>query len=340
MSAVNHAPSEPLPSPIRMAEVLAAFSLATDLGTGKSMGHALRACYLGMAMARELRLSTSEQAELYYSFLLMHSGCAALSLALVPVIKGDELAAIADITLRDESNLLELLGWMRRNVSPGAPLPTRILNLIQALLHGPDDGGVRGVCEVAVRVAQRLDMPQGVQNAVRHYLERWDGKGPYGLQGNAIPLNARLLHIALKIEACNTVYGRDAAETMALEQKGKIFGPHVVEVFLSVARKSSLWETLAKQDLWDIVLDLEPDSPHRHIGEAKLDDVALAAADFVDLKSPLTVGHSRETAHFAVCIARRMDLPHPRLRLSAGPHWFMISDISLCPDTSCSIRTS
>lgn len=41
-----------------MAEVLAAFSLATDLGVGKSMGHALRACYLGMEMARELRLST------------------------------------------------------------------------------------------------------------------------------------------------------------------------------------------------------------------------------------------------------------------------------------------
>ena len=69
-----------------MVEVLAAFSLATDLGTGKPMGHALRACYLGMAMARELRLSTWEQAELYYSFFLMHSGCAALSLAMAPVI--------------------------------------------------------------------------------------------------------------------------------------------------------------------------------------------------------------------------------------------------------------
>lgn len=305
----NHVPSEPQHGPIRMAEVLGAFSFATDLGTGKSMGHALRACYLGVAMARELRLSTSEQAELYYSFLLMHSGCAALSLAMAPVIKGDELAAIGDITLRDDSNLLEMLGWLRRNVSPDAPLPTRILNLIQALLHNPDDGDVRGVCEVAVRVAQRLDMPQGVQKAVRHYLERWDGKGPFGLEGNAIPLNARLLHMALKVEACNTVYGRDAAEAMALKQKGRIFGPQVVDVFLSVARESSLWETLASQDLWEVVLDLEPDSPHRYIGEAKLDDVALAAADFVDLKSPLTVGHSRETARFAECIARRLDLP-------------------------------
>lgn len=310
MSTANRSPAEALRSPIRLAEVLAAFSLATDLGTGKSMGHALRACYLGMAMAREMRLPASQQVELYYGFLLMHSGCAAASLSLAPIIQGDELAAIADITLRDDANLLEMLGWMRRNVSPNAPLARRIRNLLQALRHNPeDDGGIRGVCEVAVRVAQRLDMPQGVQDAVHYYLERWDGKGPYRLEGDAIPLNARLLHIALKIEACNTVYGRDAAEAMALAQKGKIFCPQVVEVFLSIDKNAGLWKTLARQDLEDIVLDLEPDSPYRDIGEAKLDDVALAAADFVDLKSPITAGHSRETAHFAVCIARRMELP-------------------------------
>jgi HD-GYP domain-containing protein (c-di-GMP phosphodiesterase class II) len=313
MATVRHAPSEPLHSPIRMAEVLAAFSFATDLGTGKSMGHAIRACYLGMTMARELRLSTAEQAELYYSFLLMHSGCTSLSLTLAPVIHGDELAAIADITLRDDANLLEVLNWLRRNVSPEEPLPTRTLNLIRALLNGHDAVDARGVCEVAVRVAQRLGMPQGVQNGVLHYLERWDGKGPFGLRENAIPLNARLLQMALKIEACHTATGPHEAEAMAHEQKGRSFDPQVVDVFLSVARKSTLWETLAQQDIWEIVLDLEPDSPHRYMDEAKLDDVALAAADFVDLKSPFTVGHSRETAGFAEGIARRMDLPRSEI---------------------------
>jgi HD-GYP domain-containing protein (c-di-GMP phosphodiesterase class II) len=296
-----------------MAEILAAFSLATDLGVGKSMGHALRACYLGMAMASELRLSTSKQAELYYSFLLMHSGCTAASLALTPIIKGDELAALADVTLRDDSNLIEMLGWLRRNVSPDASFLTRTRNLLQALLHNPDEGDIRGVCEVAVRVAQRLDMPEGVQNAVRHYLERWDGKGPFSLEGSAIPLNARLLHMALVTEACNAVHGHGVAESIALKQRGRMFDPQVVDVFLSVAKTSGLWETLARQDLGEVVLDLEPDSPYRYVDEAKLDDVALAAADFVDLKSPLTVNHSRETAHFAECIARRMDLPHSEI---------------------------
>ncbi|RPJ02332.1 MAG: HD domain-containing protein, partial [Chloroflexi bacterium] len=309
MSTAKYSPIDHPPGPTRLAEVLAALSFATDLGTGKSMGHAIRACYLGMDLAHELGLSTAEQADLYYSFLLMHSGCTSLSLALTPLIKGDELAAIGDVTLRDDTRTLEMLGWLRRNVSPDAPLPTRVLNLLQALLHSQDTGDVRGVCEVAFRVAQRLDMPPGVQNAVRHYLERWDGKGPFGLRGSAIPLNARLLHLALKVEACHTAFGRHEAEAMILEHKGRIFDPEMVDSFLSVARKPALWETLAQQDPWQVVLDLEPDSPNRYIEEARLDNVTLAAADFVDLKSPFTVGHSRETARFAEAIARRMGLP-------------------------------
>ncbi len=310
LSMVRHNPSKLLQGPIRMAEVLAALSLATDLGTGKPMGHAIRACTLGMEMAGELRLSTAEQAELYYSFLLMHSGCTVLSLGLAPAIQGDELAAIGDITLRDDTNPLVMLDWMRRYVSAGAPLPTRTLNIIGMLLHARDsEDHLRGVCEVAVRVAQRLGMPQGVQDAVRHYLERWDGKGPYGLAGGEIPLKARLLHTALKIEAAYTARGRNEAEAMALAQKGKIFDPQMVAAFLIVARNTGLWETLAKKDLWQVVLDLEPDSPYRNMNEAKLDDVALAVADFVDLKSPFTVGHSRETARIGEGIARRMGLP-------------------------------
>jgi HD-GYP domain-containing protein (c-di-GMP phosphodiesterase class II) len=310
MAKANRSPSDRLQNPIRMAEVLAALSLATDLGTGKPMGHAMRACYLGMEIAREMRFSIAEQAELYYSFLLMHSGCTALSLALTPAIQGDELAAIGDATFRDDTNPLEMLDWMRRYVSPDAPLLSRALNFIGMLFHSRDSGDhLRGACEVAVRVADRLGMPQGVQDSVRYYLERWDGKGPFGLAGSEIPLNARLLELALKIEAINTARGRDEAEAMALEQKGKTFDPQIVDIFLEVAKIKDLWETLGKKDVWEELLDLEPDSPYRHIEDEKLDDVALAVSDFVDLKSPSGVSHSRETARIAEAIASRMDLP-------------------------------
>ncbi len=278
------------------------------------MGHAMRACTLGMQMANELHLSNAEKAELYYSFFLMHSGCTVLSLGLAPAIQGDELAAIGDAALRDDTNLLDTLDWMRRYVTPDAPFFTRAFNVIGMLLHSPDAGDhLRGACEVAHRVAQRLGMPPGVLEAVHSYLERWDGKGPYGLAGSEIPIKARLLHTALKMEAAYTARGRNGAEALALEQKGKTFDPQMVEVFFFVARNSALWETLAQEDLWQLVLDLEPDSPYREMNEAQLDDVALAVADFVDIKIPRTVGHSRETARIAVSIARRMGLPQDEI---------------------------
>jgi HD-GYP domain-containing protein (c-di-GMP phosphodiesterase class II) len=111
------------------------------------------------------------------------------------------------------------------------------------------------------------------------------------------------------MEAVYSAYGQDKALAMALEQKGKTFDPQMIDTFLVIAQKGDLWETLAQEDLSQIVLDLEPDSPYRNVHEAKLDDIALAIADFVDIKTPLTVGHSRETARIAEGIARRMGVP-------------------------------
>ncbi len=63
--------------PIRMAEILSAFSFATDLGAGQPMGDVLRTCYVAMAIAQKLKLSSQEQADVYHTALLAHAGCTA-----------------------------------------------------------------------------------------------------------------------------------------------------------------------------------------------------------------------------------------------------------------------
>ena len=40
--------------PLRLAELLASVSLATDLGTGQPLGHALRTCVIATRLAGEL----------------------------------------------------------------------------------------------------------------------------------------------------------------------------------------------------------------------------------------------------------------------------------------------
>lgn len=47
-------------------------------------------------------------------------------------------------------------------------------------------------CEVASLFAAQLGLPRGVQDAVRHTWEQWDGKGmAYGLRGERTPVGRR-----------------------------------------------------------------------------------------------------------------------------------------------------
>ena len=85
--------------------------------------------------------------------------------------------------------------------------------------------------------------------------------------------------------------------------------PEVGEAFLAASRKNGFWAELGAPDLWDTVLALEPDSPGKFIGEESIEDVALAFADFADMKAAHKAGHSRRTAAVAGSIAERMDLP-------------------------------
>ncbi|MGE5141580.1 MAG: hypothetical protein ACM3JD_19105, partial [Rudaea sp.] len=123
-------------SGIRTAEVLGAFSLATDLAIGRPMQHVIRACYIGMHIARQLRLSDEDQANLYYTLLLMHSGCTSDASLFAARIHGDDLAAKADTALRDMTNPLQAVSWMSRNVAPGASRPIRLQRMLELLSQG------------------------------------------------------------------------------------------------------------------------------------------------------------------------------------------------------------
>ncbi len=308
---MSNSVKEPSSGDIRTAEVLAAFSLATDLGTGRPMQHVIRACYIGMHVARQLRFNTQEQANLYYTLLLMHSGCTSDAHAYTAMIEGDELSAKGDTALRDMNNPLEAIKWMSRNVAPDAPSLIRLQRIFALLNQGPGGiiEGLKGVCEIGARVAQRLGMPEEVQIALRNMYEQWDGKGPYRNRPKDIPLLSRVVLAAFILEPYARVRGPLAAKQEARERKGKSLDPEVVQAFLALDKVPRFWEGLQKAELWEAVLDLEPDSPLCYIRQERLDDLILAFADLTDIKSPTDLGHSRGTARLAEAIARDMKLP-------------------------------
>jgi HD-GYP domain-containing protein (c-di-GMP phosphodiesterase class II) len=70
----------------------------------------------------------------------------------------------------------------------------------------------------------------------------------------------------------------------------------------------SLFERLGRSTSWDAVIAAEPASGIR-LTEAEFDAALEAIADFVDLKSPYTIGHSRAVADLAQAAASIYGLP-------------------------------
>ena len=119
------------------------------------------------------------------------------------LIMGDELAARADFALRDPSSLRDMLAWMWRNVAPDATLAARLQRIAVMLGRGSGSlmAGLQAIWEVGARIAGRLGLPEPVQHALFNLWECWNGKGPRGLRGDAIPLYARIAVAAFIVDS-------------------------------------------------------------------------------------------------------------------------------------------
>lgn len=97
----------------------------------------------------------------------------------------------------------------------------------------------------AVEFLKKVDFLKPALDIPRYHHERWDGSGyPEGLEGEAIPLSARIFAVAdvWDILRCDRPYRSAWTTNKTLqylkEQRGKLFDPRVVEEFLG------LWEQL------------------------------------------------------------------------------------------------
>jgi hypothetical protein len=60
---------------VRLAELLAALSLATDLGMGQPLEHVLRQCLISLRLGQQMGLDETDRAAVYYASLLAWVGC-------------------------------------------------------------------------------------------------------------------------------------------------------------------------------------------------------------------------------------------------------------------------
>jgi HD-GYP domain-containing protein (c-di-GMP phosphodiesterase class II) len=298
-------------SGVRRGEVIAALSLATDLVMGQPAEFALRSCVLGTRIGRMLGLGAEDLSEIYYHALLRYIGCNAETYAMIALF-GDEFEFRRDFALIDTGRAGEVMslvfGHLRRANAGAGPFEM-VAAIARGMLTGQKAGAenIAGHCEVAERLAERLALSAGVRRNLGQIYERWDGRGlPRGLKGEAIAPAVRVVTLAQDVVVLRAAHGAEAADATLAARSGGAYDPHIVDRFLK--RAEELTEGLDQGSSWDAVLALEP-TPRDCLTQDEFDTACLAMADFADLKSPYTSGHSRAVAALASDAARRCGLP-------------------------------
>jgi HD-GYP domain-containing protein (c-di-GMP phosphodiesterase class II)/DNA-binding CsgD family transcriptional regulator len=288
---------QPAPSPpLRLAELLASVSLATDLGTGQPLGHALRTCTIAAALAEAMGCGPDEVRTVHQFALLRFLGCTSDAAETAAMVGGDDRAINAAMAPVLMGSGREMVGRFVRSVAPGQPRMRR-LRLVARGLADPK-GTERSLsthCEVAAMLARSAGLERPVVDALAHAYERWDGKGfPAGLEGDAIPLAVRIAVVARDADLA-AMTGDDPREWMH-ERRGRAYDPAVFDAFGRAG--AEVLSELEGGDEWEAALAREPE-PVTTVGPDTLDAVLAAFADFADLKSPWIRGHSRRVASLA-----------------------------------------
>ncbi|HYI23899.1 MAG TPA: hypothetical protein VD767_00680, partial [Thermomicrobiales bacterium] len=149
----------------RLADLLAALSLTSDLGTGQLPDSAIRSCLVATALARRMGVGEAEVASLYYTTLLQHVGCTAYAHETAALAGGDDIALIAAGGKADDTSLRDMLELIWTGVASHQPLPARARAMFNVMRAGPSfpQALTAATCEVAVRIANRLGLPDTVQ---------------------------------------------------------------------------------------------------------------------------------------------------------------------------------
>ncbi|BBX18408.1 3'3'-cGAMP-specific phosphodiesterase 3 [Mycolicibacterium duvalii] len=288
------------------AELLAALSVAVDLGLGQPAEHMLRSALIGTRIADRLGLDRAQRDCVYYTALVMWIGCHADSHEYARWF-GDDIAVRRDSYSVDWSGL-PYYRFLLSNIGRGQPISRRLLTIaslvvstraqLVALIHSH--------CTSAALLAERMGLSRDVQHALGFTFERFDGSGlPHGAAGEHLPIAIRVAQLADTVEVHHRTLGIPGAVAVVRSRRGGQFDPVVADAFLADAEPILAGPPAG--DTWHAALHESPDRGERLDG-AELDTLLRALGEFVDLKCPFTLGHSRAVADLAAGAARSAGL--------------------------------
>ena len=290
---------------IPAAEVIAALSLATDLGIGVPLEHGLHSTLFATRLGERLGVDSETASQTYYACLLFYIGCTADAEVAAEIFGDDDALTTHATPVRFGSRLEMMAGFMRAVAPPGSAPPVRAVQIARGLPKAARalKSHVTAQCEVGQMLTDRLSLPASVQALFAHLAERWDGKGQPGrAKGEDIPLAVRIVHVARDAAFQRMLGGNGFAARIIRERAGGAFDPEIAELFANEAEEILALD--ADESAWEETLACEPFPPLALEDEA-IDKALAAMGDFADLASRYLVGHSAGVAQLAIEAARR-----------------------------------
>jgi HD-GYP domain-containing protein (c-di-GMP phosphodiesterase class II)/DNA-binding CsgD family transcriptional regulator len=287
---------------VRLAELVAMISLGTDLGMGQPMEHVMRQSLIALRLAERLGLDETTRGVVYYVGLIAWVGCHVDAYEQAKWF-GDDTALKADARQVDMAGA-RARSFVLSHMGAGQGVVGRARLGIRYVGEG------RRAAQAMIEnhwlatndLAAGLGLAPEVRRSLYQTFERWDGRGvPAEAKGEEILVPARLVTLADVVESFHRSGGVDAAVAVARERRGTQFDPALVDLFCAEAPR--LFGEIEAVTTWRAVIDAEP-ALEIVLSDRELESALETIADFTDLKSPWTIGHSRGVADLAGAAAR------------------------------------
>ena len=309
IGGVTIRPRTPAPESVPVSDVFAALSFALDLTEGQPMGHALRTCLIAMEIGGRIGLPLQSQRDLYYAALLKDAGCSSNAAHVFSLFGGDDRMTKGARMQVDWSNYFRAAFYAMAHAEPGGSWFARARRVAGLARGGPRLAAelVEIRCRRGAEIVTHLGLGPGAAAAVRSLDEHWDGRGhPRSLQGDEIPIVARILTFSQTLEVFAMRGGVEHGLAIVRERAGKWFDPLVVAASSGLERDLASWCALETRELQERVVESEPGSAALLAGSSALDRIAQVFAEIVDAKSPFTGAHSQRMTQLAVATARQL----------------------------------
>jgi HD-GYP domain-containing protein (c-di-GMP phosphodiesterase class II) len=294
---------------IGAAELIAALSLATDLGLGVQLEHGLHSTLIAMRLGERLGIDAETASRTFYACLLFHVGCTVDAEIAVETFGDDAALRTHFYPVMFGSRSEMMVGLLRALPPPGSPPLLRALQIARGLPRAVrrNDRHLAALCEVAQMLTDRLGVPASVQALFAQLIERWDGKGFPGLvRRDEIPLPLRIAHVARDAAFQRMVGGEEFAARVVRERAGGAFDPAIASLLADEG--AGIMAVDSAGSAWDETLAREP-APRLTLQGEAIDRALAAMGDFADLASPYLVGHSAGVAELVTAAAQRCHFP-------------------------------